>query len=143
MIKHRIHQSTTPEDLQVMYKWKRWFKSKFPEFTLIFTSIDVLYGNKVVSIEFTYQDTFEIVLPEGALITNTKALRYEEYNGKLDKPSATMSINLDQAAKILEEPLGCEYCKHYETVQQFMYCKHLCKRITARKKPCKEYEIRI
>lgn len=37
----------------------------------------------------------------------------------------------------------CSYCIHYEPCPDFrMYCKALQRRITARKKPCKFYEIK-
>lgn len=33
----------------------------------------------------------------------------------------------------------CSDCIHYETIPPFMFCKILQKRITARKKPCKNF----
>lgn len=33
----------------------------------------------------------------------------------------------------------CSFCINYETSNGFMYCKFLKNRITARKRPCKEY----
>lgn len=35
----------------------------------------------------------------------------------------------------------CSYCKWYATVPPFMYCTFYQRRITARKKPCKNYEL--
>lgn len=35
---------------------------------------------------------------------------------------------------------GCEYCRHYWSGHQQMYCKHLKRGITARKKPCNKYD---
>lgn len=38
----------------------------------------------------------------------------------------------------------CSYCVHYEPCADFrMYCKALKRRITAKKKPCKYYELPI
>lgn len=33
----------------------------------------------------------------------------------------------------------CSTCEHYETMHQYMFCKILERRITARKKPCNNY----
>lgn len=34
----------------------------------------------------------------------------------------------------------CSLCEHYETLHQYLYCKHLKRQITARKQPCKYYQ---
>lgn len=40
----------------------------------------------------------------------------------------------------MDDYKGCEYCRLYDVINGFMFCKHLKKRITARKKPCNKYD---
>ena len=40
----------------------------------------------------------------------------------------------------IENDKHCSFCIYYEVLNQQMYCKYLKKRITSRKKPCKEYD---
>lgn len=47
-------------------------------------------------------------------------------------------------AEDIENDKHCSFCRKYVGIHQTMYCTYLKKRITARKKTCKEYDdIRI
>ena len=47
---------------------------------------------------------------------------------------------MENLGKNILDDRHCSLCKNYESVHQFMYCKYLKRRITARKKPCKHYD---
>lgn len=47
---------------------------------------------------------------------------------------------LNSGEKTEEPERHCSYCKHYQTINGYMYCALLQKKITVRKKPCKDFE---
>lgn len=79
-----------------------------------------------------------IVEADYCIIKDSKVLQYVGI-GWCEIRTATES-DYDNIPQILTP--HCSHCDYYDSIHNAMYCKKLQKRITARKRPCKDYSER-